>query len=572
MGALPLVVGVTSHRHISPDEIESIRRCVREFLRGLQRDFPQRPLLILSPLAEGGDQWVADEGLALGARLVAPLPMPREQYAHDFHDVDTLGEFSRLCARAQIVDVSALPGFVSPGPPSRGGNRDLLYAQAGIYVSNHCHILIAIWDGQDSDHLGGTAQIAHYHLTGIKPAQVATMHPARRRLGHPNHQMLYHISCSRQRPQAARAAGSAPRPPDARWRIGEHTTPGNEPMPATFRARLDLASEFAQEQHKYMSRNSTHPGLSENRDGTASTAGESQVERLFRSADWLAIHFQQRVVSSLRALYTLAALMAIAFAAYDNLPAQDDMIYVFLLLFALGGFIALLANRRGWHRKYLDYRALAEGLRIQFHWRRAGLSLIDDDGFAHGSFPQKADAELDWVRDVMRCADVEDDASASPAAIATIDDVIRQWIGDARHPGQLDYYERKVAQRARTHRMTERIGSVSLVIGIGISIVLALFTHQMTANLKNDLIVVMAVFSVVAGVRSAYAYKKADKELIQQYRSIHRHFLEAQKAIRLARSIDEKREVLRLLGEAALAEQVEWVSMQRQRPLEHNRI
>jgi len=35
---------------------------------------------------------------------------------------------------------------------------------------------------------------------------------------------------------------------------------------------------------------------------------------------------------------------------------------------------------------------------------------------------------------------------------------------------------------------------------------------------------------------------------------------------------DEQRETLRVLGEAALAEQVEWALMHRQRPLEHNRI
>ena len=58
--------------------------------------------------------------------------------------------------------------------------------------------------------------------------------------------------------------------------------------------------------------------------------------------------------------------MGIAFTVYDNLHAQDYMIYVFLLLFAIGGIVvSAMANRRGWHRKYLDYRALAEGLRVQ---------------------------------------------------------------------------------------------------------------------------------------------------------------------------------------------------------------
>jgi len=82
----------------------------------------------------------------------------------------------------------------------------------------------------------------------------------------------------------------------------------------------------------------------------------------------------------------------------------------------------------------------------------------------------------------------------------------------------------------------------------------------------------MAVFSIVAGVRSAYAYKKADKELIKQYRYMQHIFDEARIALDDAVDTDEQRETLRVLGEAALAEQVEWALMHRQRPLEHNRI
>ncbi len=115
----------------------------------------------------------------------------------------------------------------------------------------------------------------------------------------------------------------------------------------------------------------------------------------------------------MRALYTMAALMAIAFTVYDNLPAQDDMIFVFLLLFALGGFVALLANRRSWHRKYLDYRALAEGLRVQSYWYRAGLSLTSDTEFGRDNFLQKQDVELGWMRNVMRGTALENDLHAS---------------------------------------------------------------------------------------------------------------------------------------------------------------
>ena len=65
---IPLVVGVTSHRNLAASEIEPIRQRVRDFFVQIKRDFPELPLVVLSALAEGGDQLVAQEALAAGAR------------------------------------------------------------------------------------------------------------------------------------------------------------------------------------------------------------------------------------------------------------------------------------------------------------------------------------------------------------------------------------------------------------------------------------------------------------------------------------------------------------------------
>ena len=70
-----LVVRVTSHRNIPARAAEAIRQRVRDFF-WLRNDYPGLPLVVLSSLAEGGDQWVAEEALVMGVRLIAPLPRP----------------------------------------------------------------------------------------------------------------------------------------------------------------------------------------------------------------------------------------------------------------------------------------------------------------------------------------------------------------------------------------------------------------------------------------------------------------------------------------------------------------
>ena len=134
-GITPLVVGVTSHRNIPAGEVDSIRHRVRDLLVQFQKQFPHLPLVVLSALAEGGDQLVAQEGLECGARLIAPLPLPREMYAQDFTDPGTRAAFDSLCARAQVIQLPLLPGHTLIDIAQSGVERNRQYAQAGAFVA-----------------------------------------------------------------------------------------------------------------------------------------------------------------------------------------------------------------------------------------------------------------------------------------------------------------------------------------------------------------------------------------------------------------------------------------------------
>jgi len=68
------------------------------------------------------------------------------------------------------------------------------------------------------------------------------------------------------------------------------------------------------------------------------------------------------------------------------------------------------------------------------------------------------------------------------------------------------------------------------------------------------------------------ALEKADKELIKQYRFMHRFFSNARMQLEAARANSEKRQVLCALGDAALDEHADWILMHRERPLDHGRL
>ena len=277
----------------------------------------------------------------------------------------------------------------------------------------------------------------------------------------------------------------------------------------------------------------------------------------------------------MRGLYVLAALTGIAFVCYSdlppNLPYVPDAIYVFVALFTAGVYLAWLARRRQWHRKYIDYRALAEGLRVQCYWRRAGVEAQDPGTFAHDNFMQKQDVELSWIRNVMRAAGIRT-AVAGTGADDDLAKVIAEWIGEPGGDGQLGYYARKTEQRSRVHDHTPKLSRALLTVVIAISILLAIFHRWLDPDDTTYLVAVMGVLAIIAAARESYAYRKADKELIKQYRYMRGIFASTRRKLDAARGPDVQRDVLRALGEAALDEHAEWALMHRERPLEHGKL
>ena len=64
----------------------------------------------------------------------------------------------------------------------------------------------------------------------------------------------------------------------------------------------------------------------------------------------------------------------------------------------------------------------------------------------------------------------------------------------------------------------QSLGKACLWAGIGISLFLALFHRGLEDITRNLLVTAMGTLSLIAAVREAYAYRKADKELVKQYR------------------------------------------------------
>lgn len=350
-----------------------------------------------------------------------------------------------------------------------------------------------------------------------------------------------------------------------RWLTADEDLETSTELPSQFAQMFRRHAAFNADAHKYAAQIAA-------RQQDSAAAAQCPVWNTFESADWLARTYQRRVARVLLTTYALVALMGFTFFTYTHVASQDLVIYGFLLLFLVGMGVTGLASRREWQRKYLDYRTLAEGLRVQSYWRRAGIVIPGTSAFAHDNFLQKQDVELGWIRNVMRGASLDGMLVSTVADAEQVEAVIGEWIGTPNSGGQLGYYSASALRRARLHHRAELLGLVCVALGVGISVVLAIFAGRFDAHLKHTLVSVMGFLSVAAAVHEAYMHKKADKELIRQYQFMQRIFAAAQRLLDGGVEVEEKRRILQALGEAALTEHAEWTLMHRERPLPHSRI
>jgi hypothetical protein len=153
-------IGVTGHRILV--EIDRLQAGLETVVRRLEEAFPGR-WTVVSALAEGADRLVARRLLAReGTRLVAILPLARDDYETDFGTDASRREFADLLARAsEVVEVAPEP------------SRDEAYEAGGLAVLERADALVAIWDGQGAQGRGGTGGIvAHARERGLPLAWI----------------------------------------------------------------------------------------------------------------------------------------------------------------------------------------------------------------------------------------------------------------------------------------------------------------------------------------------------------------------------------------------------------------
>ena len=558
--AVCLKIGVTAHRDLSFVDEVSVEKQIRELFSSLRNDYPNLPLALLNPLAPGGDMLVARIALDMDIPLEIPLPMPLEIYELDYSTPELLEEFRNLYQQGVAFELPLVHGNSDEDIMNNGLPRDLQYARMGTYIAGHSHILLALWDGEESEAVGGTASLVNFQLSG-EMTGLSEERRADKLLAEKESDIVFHIHCPRKKNTKTQ--------PQGRWLSSAAIYPGLK-LPAQYRAAFAYMQEFRRDVFRHESAIEDTGDSLITDPNMKSDPNLQAIDSIYRQADWLAIYYRKLVLNELATTHILAVLMGASFILFSEYMQFFFLLPAFLLFFLGAWALNMVANKLQWHRKYLDNRALAEGLRVQFYWLLAGIENFQSSAMAYDNLMQKQDLELVWIRHVMRGV-----SRASGSTVREVEDglelSVQHWIGDENSDaGQLGYYRTAAYNRGKKLTQNAFYGKITLWSGIAIAVFL-LFAGQSLADLPmNILLILMGVLPLMAGVREAYAYKRADKELTKQYQFMQKTFTLARQKLEHAADDEARKLVLRALGEACLEEHSEWILIHRERPLEHS--
>lgn len=314
---------------------------------------------LISLLADGADSLVAEAGLQLNFKLQCTLPFHQGNYEKDFmsspQSLSRFTEFLKLPDTTSILELD--------GQRETEKDEKKAYETAGHVMLRHSDLLIAVWNGEPGD-IGGTGQIVQEALRRGLP--VLWIHSLQ-----PHHVQLNYAGTSGEWTEpdsvAAQITTILSPVPDPELSLAHQFI--NKKLPWwTFGFSFEPSDRFRRKFHLPKAGFTTKQESTDRalegawaKFAKQSFKAEQAYREHFVKADFLATFYANRYRNSLALVYIMGAVGVLA-AFLGTFTQKHHWAWMELALFLLVVLIIVLGKRQYWHRRWIDYRILAEGL------------------------------------------------------------------------------------------------------------------------------------------------------------------------------------------------------------------
>ncbi|RVQ66951.1 hypothetical protein EKN06_08355 [Croceicoccus ponticola] len=579
---LTLNVGITGHRGNAIDgdivddlgiRLDTVLGSLRNGVSAMSDDAPsyfsrEAPLLRFhTALATGADQIAAKSARGLDYQVRAVLPFSEAEYTHDFASGEEHREFKRHVLAAD--EVFCLPG--------RRAHEDDAYVLVGKAIIAASDVLVAVWDGEEGRGRGGTAHVIELALLAYVPVihiqvdrENSTIANARLLVGGDVIDPLVEPIDAPSDYLRLLQRTLAPHSEIEKEQMGEYL----EEIERRTNWRIEYPAMLALLGVKRMPSRPWHQGrVVDGHESGNGKSGDLDTRNLDEAYDWanfLAIRYAQLFRSGHVTNYGLAALAVIV--ALTGLIMPTIKIYLVMVELSIIGLLFYNTHIGGqgeWHRKWLQYRHLAESLRPLAYLKRTGLAGPPVRADFTGPIGRHFES-ADWTRWYATAIWRE-----MAAPVGTMTDVtIRQLADDVLEEQvrpQAAYHE---VNASRMHKIDHKLHEVGnfLVGGVIAACTLYIFVyfflHDWVKPLTAPFVFVTAGFPALSA--AAFGLRGHGEHLVTASRSHNTVRALAANEARLAeiREIDDLTAELRNTAAIMLADLNEWSLAYRERTLQ----
>lgn len=580
-GTLPLVVGVTGHRDLLPQSVRELEKCVRNILTELQTTYSATRIIVLSSLAEGADRLVARIALSLNMELIVPLPMPKEEYEKDFKDEKSRKEFNQLLNQASQPVLMPWVGHNTAEnitlPASE--NRAMQYAAAGAFIVSHCQVMIALWDGMFTGRTGGTGEIIKFMKKGVPYPYAQGVDEM---LDAPDRGVIYHVWTPRKKnPNPAKPSATYDLlfPKNVDPKKGKNYYEQIFTQMDTFNRNIKKITQRCPEELEASRKGLISRGKSFSGSYTVEVA--EQI-RTYSCADVLSQKLQKRyhgAILWILGLTVLSIAISSYFESFGSFVWKSKIAYLLIILIAWITF-RVVKNWMRWEERYLDYRAMAEALRVQIFWQLAGIR----KNILSYYLPQHR-SELDWIRNALRYFTLRkiQAENASPLFQRHLSQAALSFVSEGWVNHQTRYFRRTSHRKQWRSTWFKRISAGLFLLATALTLLIAINDFYTSSNgtntprgIKKTILTdhykkglfVSSLALAIAGAFSGYQQILAVGEEIRRYKIMRDLFRRSK--VQLQHCVDQQpagkaQGILFALGKNALQENGDWVFIHRGR-------
>lgn len=559
---VPLTIGVTGHRDIPKEDEPILRQSISNKLLELKSKFPNTPLLVLSGLAEGADRLVVEESIKLGIDFSVVLPMPYDDYIKDFESLESKEIFDNLLSHAHWIETLS---------ENSEASRETHYESLAVYLVRHSNTLMALWDGEKSEKIGGTSQVVRYFRSGL-PIRFT---PNAGHLTFPNNGYVIHILTRRL---SAFESFDIDKIGTSENLWHENPQENHDDLLKNWKNIINQLGNFNNDTTHFIVNHTKEINeslsylLGNNITIEQLDKRARNIINLYAVSDAMSIDAQKKRHRSFLWLITIALFIIGGEQIYGIF-----MDWGILASSLVAGFIAYLyflqIDKQRLETKYLDYRALAEGLRIQFFWHIAGLHECTADYFLRD---QKD--ELEWIRLAMQSTELQSEPHTNP----NIQLVLDNWIKDQRiyFLGDTEKGAKGLGKAQKNFIYQEKLfKKIRVVFLMGLTVLISTvifhgalydsFSSEWRDYLLNSMIALYGILFWAVPTMKLYLDFQAYDEQAKRYLRIGGYYKLCEK--RLGEALNNQddeiaADLILEMGKHALNENDDWLQLHRQRP------